>query len=136
MARGRGESIAFSHGIIEIGDLIKCESILLLIGIGRQISSLNMPLSRKGNDETIKRALWGIIPLAITIFVLVAVVWPLWLDHTFYQRLLAQAKGPEDLSRPRLYLYHASSYVHKASGSLISFNLQSQCAGVVPCFDF
>lgn len=128
--------LLFSIGIMEFGDLIKCESILLLIGVDCQISSLNMPLSKKEDIETIKRAFWGIIPLALTLLVLVAVVWPLWLDHTFYQRLLAQAKGPGDLSKPRLYLYDASSYVHKASGSLISFNLQSQCAGVVLCFDF
>lgn len=121
---------------MEFGDLIKCESILLLIGVGRQTSSLNMPLSRKGEVEIIKRALWVIVPFTITLILLVALVWPLWLEHTFYQRLLAQAKGPEDLSRPRLYLYDVSSYVHKASGSHISFDLPSQCAGVVLCFDF
>ncbi len=94
-----------------------------------------MPFSRKEEVETIKRALWITAPLGIALLLLTILVWPLCLGHLFKQHVLAQAKGPGDLSRPQLYLHNVSPYLHQASGFVIPPDLPRQYSGAILLFD-
>jgi len=94
-----------------------------------------MALARGEASETTKRALWIAVPLGITLLLLTVIGWPLWLEHLFNQQILAQAKGPGDLSRPQLYLHNVSPYVHQDSGLVIPPDIPTKYSGGIPNFE-